>query len=45
MIIYHGATETVKEPLAKAGRANNQICLISQRLIDSCLKYKETRQC
>jgi len=26
-------------------RPNNQICLISQRLIDDCLKYKETQLC
>jgi elongation factor P hydroxylase len=24
---------------------NNQICIISQRLIDDCLKYKETQPC
>lgn len=26
-------------------RPNNQICIISQRLIDDCLKYKETELC
>ena len=36
--------EHALEELSKH-RPNNQICIISQRLIDDCLKYKETQLC
>ena len=36
--------EHALEELSKH-RPNNQICIISQRLIDDCLKYKETELC
>ena len=44
---YIAGTMDAAHALAELSKhqPNNQICLISQRLIDSCLKYKETRQC
>ena len=39
MIVYHGGVQTIKFPLAKIGRPNNQLCLINQQLIDECFHF------
>lgn len=32
--VYHGSIETVEHP-------NNQICILNQKIIDSCLKFEK----
>lgn len=44
---YIAGTMDAEHALAELSkhRPNNQICFINQRLIDECLKYKETQLC
>lgn len=51
--VYHGGTERIEKPLAKVGRKNleelskhqpnNQICLLSQQVIDEYLIFKTVK--
>jgi len=44
---YIAATMDAEHALIELSKhqPNNQICIISQQLIDDCLKYKETQPC